>query len=628
MKKLIFLILFVLLFTIFSIQPALAQNITVNDIISSSGNLSFFDNLLNEIVRITSYGVGINTPNPNYTLDVDGTFGVTGNSYLKNLIIDGNLNVSGSSYLQSVIIQSDDIYTTNIISMGNRLSFYDEWAEGDEIATFRYGKLGINTTHPTQTLTVAGNFNTTGTSHLKDLSIVGDMNATGTSHFKDLIVNGSLNLTGTLNVTGVSHLDSVMIRSDDIYTTNIIPRGTELRIYDAGAENEIVTFTPAGLIGIWTPNPTETLDVSGTIKSSDLNVTGNITVGKDLTVLGTLKGASLIKASQGFNITFDEDDFAEVSITNTNNGTEASTRLSFFNNIGEAFTIGKLGSNVVGSENNVVIANLGSGDMVFSHNLNSPFSTPVTTPNSFKWVLNDLSNISEINRTTWMELDKDGILNVTKDVLVGGDLVVGGILGGGSPLDIHYNGMNFLDKSGGSQFKIFHNHKEENISNIPDAFDHTLILETANISNEFKMELCLWDTPLQAMSLCTNEGASGRATTIYRSGQIVGNEKLPNNENFTLCEGANYVDCDTDATGPDFLVGDDIEAKGSIFSNENMTTGNLSVIDNFITVDGIECRKENHTFVIDVEPGFKIYKQNFTILNCGNSAVWNESIPA
>ncbi|MBU0958340.1 MAG: hypothetical protein KKB31_00185, partial [Nanoarchaeota archaeon] len=65
---------------------------------------------------------------------------------------------------------------------------------------------------------------------------------------------------------------------------------------------------------------------------------------------------------------------------------------------------------------------------------------------------------------------------------------------------------------------------------------------------------------------------SGRATTISRSLQIVGNITMkPVNENFTLCEGNNYVDCETDTTGADLLVQDDIEAIGSIFSQENIT---------------------------------------------------------
>lgn len=389
-----------------------------------------------------------------------------------------------------------------------------------------------------------------------------------------------------------------------------------------GDANVITLDGDTDSVGIRKTDPSEALDVAGNIKTVDLNATGDLAVG------GTLKGASLIKASQGFNITYNEDDFAEVSITNTNNGTEASTRLSFFNNIGEAFTIGKLGSNVEGSENNVVVANLGSGDMIFSQNLNSPFSTPVTEPNSFKWVLNDLSNLSIINQTTWMELNQNGTLNVAGDTLVGGDLSVGGVLGGGSPLSIHYNGIEFQDKTGNSQFKIYHNHKEENLSNIPDAFDHSLIFETSNISNDYNMEVCFWDTPLEKMSMCINEGAPERATTVYRSFQIVGNEKVPNNENFTLCEDANYVDCDTPGTGPDLLVDDDIEAKGSIYANEGMTTGNLSVIEDYITIDGIECVKEEHTFVVDVavDQGVNVYKQNFTILNCGNSTVWSEPL--
>lgn len=108
-------------------------------------------------------------------------------------------------------------------------------------------------------------------------------------------------------------------------------------------------------------------------------------------------------------------------------------------------------------------------------------------------------------------------------------------------------------------------------SNVPQVFNNSLIIQTNNISNDYAMEICFWETELEKMSMCINEGAPNRATTIYRSLQVVGEEKLPNNKNFTLCEGYNYIDCNTSTTGADLGVQDDIEAKGSIYSNEHIT---------------------------------------------------------
>lgn len=90
------------------------------------------------------------------------------------------------------------------------------------------------------------------------------------------------------------------------------------------------------------------------------------------------------------------------------------------------------------------------------------------------------------------------------------------------------------------------------------------------------MQECFWDENTKTMQMCIS-GAylSGRATTISRSVQIVGNttNKVVN-ENFTLCEGNNYIDCESDITGADLLVEDDIESMGSIFSQENITADN------------------------------------------------------
>jgi hypothetical protein len=132
--------------------------------------------------------------------------------------------------------------------------------------------------------------------------------------------------------------------------------------------------------------------------------------------------------------------------------------------------------------------------------------------------------------------------------------------------------------------------------NIPKAFNESFIIQTNNISNDYAMEICFWETELEKMSLCINEGAPSRATTFYRSLQIVGEEKLPNNENFTLCEGYNYIDCNTSTTGADLGVEDDIETKGSIYSNEHIT------IKDFLRLESVsdkgDCNSSTHGNIV------------------------------
>jgi hypothetical protein len=146
-----------------------------------------------------------------------------------------------------------------------------------------------------------------------------------------------------------------------------------------------------------------------------------------------------------------------------------------------------------------------------------------------------------------------------------------GTLRGHSPLKLS-NEINFI-KSDGTITSALYNAPRGLASTLPSVFNDSLIHDIIEETNNYGMQECWWDENTTTMQMCIS-GAylSGRATTISRSLQIVGNttNKLVN-ENFTLCEGNNYVDCETDITGADLLVEDDIEAIGSIFSQENIT---------------------------------------------------------
>ena len=178
---------------------------------------------------------------------------------------------------------------------------------------------------------------------------------------------------------------------------------------------------------------------------------------------------------------------------------------------------------------------------------------------------------------TWYYLRKN-----TNEILTG-NLTIHGTLRGLSPLKLQ-NEINFL-KTNGTITSSIYNAPRELTSTLPSIFADSLIHDIIQETNNYGMQECWWDENTETMQLCIS-GAylTGRATTISRSLQIVGNatNKLIN-ENFTLCEGNNYVDCETDLTGADLLVEDDIEAVGSIFSQENITaadTGFFSWLGN------------------------------------------------
>lgn len=183
----------------------------------------------------------------------------------------------------------------------------------------------------------------------------------------------------------------------------------------------------------------------------------------------------------------------------------------------------------------------------------------------------------------------------------------------------------FMDKDGHPHFSIYTVYNNDD--GISDAFNNSLIFQTDNVSNKDFMEICFWDKEHQLMFYCLNEGGLSKATTLRRSFQIVGNiSEKEDDENFTLCEGYSYIDCATDITGADLGVADDIEAKGSIYTNENFISKN-----DFITVNGSnDCFMEDYTFVIDIRQGedndFDVDFQNFTLLVCDNSSIWTENI--
>jgi len=180
-------------------------------------------------------------------------------------------------------------------------------------------------------------------------------------------------------------------------------------------------------------------------------------------------------------------------------------------------------------------------------------------------------NINGIDQTprrrliVWSSLRKD------VDEISTGNLVLHGVLQGLSPLKLQ-DEINFI-KTDGTITSALYNAPRGLASALPSVFEDSLIHDIIEETNDYGMQECWWDENTTTMQMCIS-GAylSGRATTISRSLQIVGNKtnKLIN-ENFTLCEGNNYVDCNTDVTGADLLVEDDIESVGSIFSQENIT---------------------------------------------------------
>ncbi len=146
-----------------------------------------------------------------------------------------------------------------------------------------------------------------------------------------------------------------------------------------------------------------------------------------------------------------------------------------------------------------------------------------------------------------------------------------GFTRGASPLKLE-EGLQFFDEDGTKHYSIYHAHGTEEWINVSSIFEDAVVFELEEEGNLYGMEWVLWDKTDQRPHLVVNHGASSRASIFDRSlmvGKSFGNASL--DENYTLCEGFNLIDCMTSSTGADLGVEDDIEAKGSILAQENIT---------------------------------------------------------
>jgi len=178
-----------------------SDNITVNNILSKDGNITFHDNLGNETLRIDSSGnIGIGTSTPNQKLVVVGNVNITGRLDV------GTLNISGVTFSQGDLDVSGDLRVAGgtILSSGLNVSSGDVNLSGALFVDESSGNVGIGTATPAQTLTVVGDLNVTGTSYLGDVTLTSDNITVNNLIPKDgenISVQGSLRVTGNIDLT-------------------------------------------------------------------------------------------------------------------------------------------------------------------------------------------------------------------------------------------------------------------------------------------------------------------------------------------------------------------------------------------------------------------------------------------
>jgi hypothetical protein len=202
-----------------------ADNITVNNLKSKDGNITFYDNSEDKNMVITDSGkVGIGTATPSETLSVGEALSA--------------LSLTGAKTI-SIGDSSHDVYL--LMGNGNNNYGWLKWTVSDRSLSFktmnsftpysdtlviRDGKVGIGTSTPTHTLNVVGNANVTGDSYIGNSSsvstIIGKLGIgfSGTPNARGLAIGAP---GGTGDMLAVNNSGNVAV--DATETTGIAIQG-------------------------------------------------------------------------------------------------------------------------------------------------------------------------------------------------------------------------------------------------------------------------------------------------------------------------------------------------------------------------------------------------------------------
>ena len=180
----------------------------------------------------------------------------------------------------------------------------------------------------------------------------------------------------------------------------------------------------------------------------------------------------------------------------------------------------------------------------------------------------DVNDVWEIHAGD--ELHIESTVHVENDLFVTGDLIVEGNSRSLSPFKF-LDGLKFINKiTGDPDFHFYISGSDSATIPLPSAYDGALVFKTHVGSNIYDMDAVFWDAVNGNPSFTINQGGTFRSHTLVGSIQnVLRNKSI--DENYTKCMGVNYVDCDDSTTGGDIVSVDDIEALGSIYSNENIT---------------------------------------------------------
>ncbi|MEE9366626.1 MAG: hypothetical protein V3W44_08075, partial [Dehalococcoidales bacterium] len=156
---------------------------------------------------------------------------------------------------------------------------------------------------------------------------------------------------------------------------------------------------------------------------------------------------------------------------------------------------------------------------------------------------------------------------------------MGGALTHDSPVQL-LEGLELVCEEGNKHFHLeIEGEQPDELT--PPSLNGAINFKFFATENLYSMVMAFWDDDCQRPMFILTEEGMNRASTFDRSlqvGKALGTAPVDNN--YTLFEGFNYIDGDTEATGADLGVEDDIEAKGSIYAQENiLAEGALRLAD-------------------------------------------------
>jgi hypothetical protein len=128
------------------------------------------------------------------------------------------------------------------------------------------------------------------------------------------------------------------------------------------------------------------------------------------------------------------------------------------------------------------------------------------------------------------------------------------------------------------------------LSELPVAFENSLVFRTQLLENENKMQYVFWNSSLDRPTMVLNQGAPNRATVIERS-LIVGanNGTRPLDGNYTLGDEFDNLAFDTAQYGADLGIEHDCEVLGELFVDqihESSPGAGVSINENFKVING------------------------------------------